>query len=66
MKTRFVTDKDGNMVAVILPIKEYDKILDDLEELEGIKLYDSAKEDDPEYINVDQAFKEIEKKREKQ
>lgn len=60
MKTQFVTDKSGKKLAVILPIKEYNKMVDDLEELEDIKLYDSAKEGEQEFIDADLAFKEIE------
>ncbi|MFV0530968.1 MAG: hypothetical protein ACK5MD_05980 [Flavobacteriales bacterium] len=31
---------------VILPVKEFEKLLEELEELEGIHLYDEAKKDD--------------------
>lgn len=43
MKTQFITDDHGNRLAVILPIKDYQKLLDDLEEAEDIKLYDQVK-----------------------
>lgn len=65
MKTRFVTDDYGKKVAVILPIKAYKKMIDDLEELEDIKLYDAAKKEKQEFIDADQAFKEIEEARNK-
>jgi hypothetical protein len=65
MKTQFVTDDHGNKLAVILPIKEYNKMLDELEELEDIKLYDAAKKGKQEYIDADRAFKEIEEARRK-
>ena len=32
MSTQFVTDNNGNKLAVILPINEYNKMVDDLEE----------------------------------
>lgn len=63
MKTQFITDTKGNKIAVILPIKDYNKMIDDLEELEDIKLYDKAKKGDQEFIDADQAFIEIEKSR---
>lgn len=63
MKTQFVTDDHGKKLAVILPIKEYNKMVDDLEELEDIKLYDAAKKGKQEFIDAEEAFKEIEKKR---
>lgn len=63
MRTQFVTDDHGKKIAVILPIKEYNKMVDDLEELEDIKLYDAAKKGKQEFIDAEVAFKEIEKKR---
>ncbi len=63
MKTQFVTDDNGKKLAVILPIKEYNKMVDDLEELEDIRLYDAAKKGKQEFVDADQAFREIEKAR---
>jgi len=63
MRTQFVTDDHGKKLAVILPIKEYNKMVDELEELEDIKLYDAAKKGEQEFINAEEAFTEIEKKR---
>ena len=40
MKTQFVTDDHGEKLAVILPIKKYYRML---EEMEDIKLYDEVK-----------------------
>jgi PHD/YefM family antitoxin component YafN of YafNO toxin-antitoxin module len=59
MNTQFVTDNNGKKLAVILPIKDYNKMMDDLEELEDIKLYDKAKEGKQEFIDAELAFKEI-------
>ncbi|MCK9451996.1 MAG: hypothetical protein M0Q90_09920 [Bacteroidales bacterium] len=64
MSTQFVTDNDGNKLAVILPIKEYNKMVEDLEELDDIKRYDAAKKGEQEFIVAEEAFKEIEEKRE--
>ena len=64
MRTQFITDDHGKKLAVILPIKEYNKMMDDLEELEDIRLYDAAKKGKQEFIDAEQAFREIEKKRE--
>ena len=36
----------ANKSLVILPIKEFDSIMEELEELEDIKLYDEAKKND--------------------
>lgn len=63
MRTQFVTDEQGEKIAVVLPIKEYNKMVDDLEELEDIKRYDAAKDSKQEFIDADLAFKEIEEAR---
>ncbi len=65
MRTQFVTDDHGKKLAVILPIREYNKMVDDLEELEDIRLYDAAKNGKQEFIDAEQAFQEIEEARRK-
>ncbi len=64
MKTQYITDDRGKKLAVVLPIKKYNKMVDELEELEDIKSYDAAKKGKQEYIDAEEAFREIEKKRE--
>ena len=59
MKTQFVTDNNGKRVSVILSIKEYRKILDDLEVLEDIKTYDRAKRKKSNAIPLEIALKEL-------
>ena len=64
METQFLTDKKGNRTAVLLPIKQYNKLLEKLEDLEDVRLYDEAKREDDGYrISIDEAFKIIEEKR---
>ena len=63
VKERFVVDEDGNRTEVVLPIKDYEKILEELEELESIRAYDAAKASDNESIPAEQAFSEIETSR---
>ena len=46
MDTQFLTDEKGNRTAVVLPIKKYNKLLEKLEDLEDIKLFDEAKNED--------------------
>lgn len=43
---QYIKDADGNKSLVILPAKEFDTIMEELEELEDIKLYDEAKKQD--------------------
>jgi hypothetical protein len=60
---RFIIDKDGNRTAVLLDIEEYNKLLQELEELESIRAYDVAKASGDEVIPFEQAVEEIEKQR---
>ncbi|SMC33212.1 hypothetical protein [Moheibacter sediminis] len=43
---KYITDKKGKKISVILPIKEYEDILEKLEEMEDVRLYDEAKKED--------------------
>lgn len=63
MKTQYVTDDNGNKLAVILPIKEYHKMLEDLEELEDIKLYDKIKAKKEETIPFSEYLKKRKRKK---
>lgn len=49
METQFLTDKKGNRTAVVLPIKQYNKMIEKLEDLEDVRLYDEAKKEDDGY-----------------
>lgn len=62
---QYITDDHGKKLAIILPIKDYRKMLEDIEELEDIRLYDKAKKSKQEFIDAQQAFKEIEENRRK-
>ena len=59
----YVVDENGARVGVILPIEEYRKLMEELEELESIRAYDAAKSSGNEAIPFEQAVKEIEQDR---
>ncbi|MBF4471820.1 hypothetical protein [Flavobacterium sp. HJJ] len=64
MGTQFLTDEKGKRTAVVMPIEKYNKLIQKLEDLEDVRLYDEAKRDDDGYrISIDEAFKIIEEKR---
>ena len=60
---KFLTNKRGEKVSVILDIEEYRKMMDDLEELEAIRAYDAAKSSGEPAIPFRQATDEIERSR---
>lgn len=63
LNPHFITDEKGKKISVVLPIKDFKAIMEELEELEDIKLYDEAKQSNEPSILMDEAFKMIEAKR---
>jgi PHD/YefM family antitoxin component YafN of YafNO toxin-antitoxin module len=43
---QYITDLNGNKSMVILPVREFDAIMEELEDLEDVRLYDEAKKND--------------------
>jgi len=62
-KHQFVVDDSGEKKAVILDIAEYQKLIEEAEELETIRAYDAAKAAGDEAIPFEQAITEIERDR---
>jgi len=60
---QYIKDTAGQSL-VILPQNEFDILMEELEELEDIRLYDEAKKNDTgERVPMGEAFKSIEAKR---
>ncbi len=62
-KERYLVDESGNRIGVFLDIADYQKILEELEELECIRAYDAAKASDDEVIGFEDAIAQIERER---
>ena len=62
-KEKFVTDSQGNRIAVLVEVEEYRRLLDALEELESIRAYDSAVAVRDEAIPFDKAVEELKRDR---
>jgi hypothetical protein len=60
---KYVTDRRGQKIGVVLSIEDYKKVLADLEELESIRAYDAAKASGEEAIPFQKAMQEIERSR---
>ncbi len=61
---QYINDTAGKKL-VILPAKQFDILMEELEELEDIKRYDAAKKRKQSFIDAETAFKQIEAKRKK-
>ncbi len=60
VKEQDIIDENDQRVSVVLEIGAYQKLLEELEELESIRAYDQAKSRDDEAIPFEQAVEEIE------
>ncbi len=60
LKEKYVTDGEGNPIGIILDIKEYQKLLQESEELEAIRAYDLAVSTDDDEITFETAIAMIE------
>ena len=56
MKNQYVTDGQGQKIAIILPIKDYEKMMDDLDEYACIVAYDKAKARKQEFVPANDVF----------
>jgi hypothetical protein len=63
--TSYIVNEKGQRISAIVPIKQYQHLLDELEEMNDIRLYDEAKADKEPSIPIEEAFKIIESKRKK-
>ena len=55
----YVVDEHQNRKAVLLPVAEWEQIVSELEELDDIRAYDSAKQESSEKLPFEQAVREI-------
>jgi hypothetical protein len=56
----YVVDDEDNKKAMILPMDEWEKVMEELKELEDKRLYDAAETGNEESVPVEQAVAEIE------
>ncbi len=55
----YVVDEQGNRKAVVVPMGEWQQILEALEELDDVRAYDEAKRDPSDAVPFEQAVLEI-------
>ena len=60
LKERYITDEQGNRIGVLLDIEEYQKLLEESEELDAIRAYDLAVSGDDDEISFEVAIADIE------
>ena len=61
---QYIKDANGNKSLVVLPVNEFNTLMEELEDIEDIRLYDDAKKNDSgERILMKEAFEIIEANR---
>ena len=63
LKERYVVDGQGKRISVVLEIADYQELLDELDELEAIRAYDTAKASGDQAVPLEQAIAEMESDR---
>jgi PHD/YefM family antitoxin component YafN of YafNO toxin-antitoxin module len=43
MEAHYIVDENGKRVSVVLPVEEYERMVEALEDLEDLRAYDEAK-----------------------
>lgn len=63
MEARYIVDENGKRVSVILPVEEYERMIEELEDVEDVRAFDEAvaarERGDDEVIPLEQAMREI-------
>ncbi|MFH1672121.1 MAG: hypothetical protein ABIF87_01645 [Pseudomonadota bacterium] len=59
----YVIDGNGNKKAVLVPLSEWEQILEALEELDDIRTYDEVKSQASDPVPFDQAVEELKRGR---
>jgi hypothetical protein len=62
-KTQYVTNVNGKRIAVLVPISDYEKLMEAQDEIACIKAYDKVKRSNPEFVPASEMFKAVEHKR---
>lgn len=60
---QYLTDREGKRVGVVLDLEQFQRIIEELEDLEDIRAYDAAMASGEEVVPSDQAIAEIEQSR---
>ena len=56
---QYLVDEHGSRNAIVLPLADWQRVLEDLEELDDIREYDEAKGRPSEPVPFEQAVREI-------
>ena len=59
VQVQYIVDDQQSPKAVVVPVEDWERIVEDLEELDDIRAYEVAKSGSQDAILLDQAVREI-------
>lgn len=62
---QFIINQAGEKVSVVLPLSEYNKLLEEAEDQNDLRQYVAAKKGPLEFVDAQAAFAELDKRRSK-
>lgn len=62
---QYITDNTGKKLSAVIPMNEFNTLLEELEDLEDIRLYDESKNDNEPAIASTEALQMIQAERKK-
>ncbi|RAI85733.1 hypothetical protein [Algoriphagus yeomjeoni] len=57
---KYITDRTGKKISVVLPIKDFEAMMEQLDDIEDVRLYDEAKKSKDPSVPIEDAFEMIE------
>jgi hypothetical protein len=58
VKPQYITNEDGEKISVIIPLSEYERIVQELEDIEDVQLFDEAKKSSEPSMPFDEYVKQ--------
>ncbi|HVW15447.1 MAG TPA: hypothetical protein VHB54_16565 [Mucilaginibacter sp.] len=55
---QYITDEQGKKISVVIPVDEFEQLLEELEELDDIKLFDEAEKESGTSMPFDEYVKQ--------
>jgi hypothetical protein len=57
---KYIIDQAGNKISMMISVPEFESIMEKLEEIEDVQLYDKVKQSDEPSIPIDETFELLE------
>ena len=58
VKPQYITDENGKKVSVVIPVSEYERMIEELEDIDDVRLFDEAKTDSAPSMAFDEYVKQ--------